>query len=470
MVLLKSIMKIKITLHWRIRIFRITIAVQRDGKWGYQDSNGKEILPCMFNELHINWVDPNRGFTQYQPVFSFSENLVAVATDKGAGYYDIDGNEIIPCGEFEQARPVHDGKAWVKKNGKWGIIHIQYEYTGTKVTYAHASESKMENMTPYKREDSIQTDVVASGTCGDNATWKLDGQGTLTISGKGSIEANDSATYGSIFRTLDVRNVAIEQGITDLGKNAFAYCEDITNITIPNSVISIGDFAFDGCEHLTNIIIPESVTSIGGHAFSRCHSLTSITIPNSVTSIGEFAFCCRNLTSITIPDSVTHIGQGAFSGCSSLTSIIIPNSVTSIGDYMFSGCESLLNVTIPNSITSIGEDAFEGCMSLKDITIPNSVTSIGDYAFRICSSLEHITIPNSVTSIEMDAFEYCSSLKEITIPSSVTYMGPDMFEWCDSLETIYVQGYTSKPDGWDPGWLGTNEFTICNATVVWGER
>ncbi len=129
-------------------------AVKRDGKWGYQDSNGKEILPCMFNELHINWVDPNRGFTQYQPVFSFSENLVAVATDKGAGYYDIDGNEIIPCGEFEQARPVHDGKAWVKKNGKWGIIHIQYEYTGTKVTYAHASESKMENMTPYKRDDS----------------------------------------------------------------------------------------------------------------------------------------------------------------------------------------------------------------------------------------------------------------------------------------------------------------------------
>ena len=63
-------------------------------------------------------------------------------------------------------------------------------------------------------------------------------------------------------------------------------------------------------------IIPNSVTNIGDNAFWFCESLTSINIPNSVTNIGDYAFVgCESLTSINIPNSVTNIGRSAFHDC-----------------------------------------------------------------------------------------------------------------------------------------------------------
>ena len=65
---------------------------------------------------------------------------------------------------------------------------------------------------------------------------------------------------------------------------------EITNLAIPNGVTSIGNDAFWDCSGLTSVTIPNSVTRIGHYAFNRCSGLTSVTIPNSVTSIGDDAF------------------------------------------------------------------------------------------------------------------------------------------------------------------------------------
>ena len=90
---------------------------------------------------------------------------------------------------------------------------------------------------------------------------------------------------------------------------------EITNLAIPNGVTSIGNDAFWDCSGLTSVTIPNSVTRIGHYAFNRCSGLTSVTIPNSVTSIGDYAFnLCSGLTSVTIPNSVTSIGDDAFEG------------------------------------------------------------------------------------------------------------------------------------------------------------
>ncbi|MBQ8897045.1 MAG: leucine-rich repeat domain-containing protein, partial [Clostridia bacterium] len=137
--------------------------------------------------------------------------------------------------------------------------------------------------------------TVASGTFGadgDNLTWVLDNEGTLTISGEG--EMGNTVPWQS--DRNEIKSVVIEDGVTNIGFSAFEVCSSLTSITIP-----------------------DSVTSIGGEAFYDCSSLTSITIPDSVTSIGEGAFVyCSSLTSITIPDSVTSIGNLAFRDCSSL--------------------------------------------------------------------------------------------------------------------------------------------------------
>ena len=294
-----------------------------------------------------------------------------------------------------------------------------------------------------------------------NLTWKLDADGTLTISGTGAMKDYDYSD-SPVYMNSKVKKVVIEDGVTTIGECAFCNCTSLTDITIPDGVTSIGNAAFSGCEGLTSITIPDSVTSIGYAAFRYCSSLTSVTIPDSVTSIGESAFSgCWDLTSITIPDSVTSIGEWAFSGCSSLPSITIPDSVTSIEYGAFHACSSLTSITIPDGVTSIGYGTFHTCSSLTSITIPDSVTSIGNYAFYDCKSLTSITIPDSVTSIEESAFENCSNLTSITIPKSVTSIENGVFHNCNNL-TVYLESGST---------LTSNDLGVDESKIVsyWNE-
>ena len=305
--------------------------------------------------------------------------------------------------------------------------------------------------------------IVASGTCGDNLTWKLDDEGTLTISGKGAMTEwvnSDSAPWKTYSNTIN--KVVIQPGVTSIGGHAFSKCKNLTSITIPEGVTSIGSDAFSGCSSLTSITIPEGVTSIGEYAFYACENLKSITIPKSVTSIGNYAFGgCSSLTSITIPEGVTSIEGGVFYKCSSLTSITIPESVTSIGWYAFQGCSSLTSITIPEGVTSIGWYAFQGCSSLTSITIPEGVTSIGKNEFSGCKNLTSITIPEGVTIIEAEAFRGCSSLTSITIPEGVTNIGENAFRGCSSLTSITIpEGVTSIGAGAFRGCSSLTSITI----------
>ena len=295
-----------------------------------------------------------------------------------------------------------------------------------------------------------------------NLTWKLDADGTLTISGTGAMKNYDYDNPSPVCNNSNVKKVVIEDGVTSIGNWAFESCSSLTSITIPNSVTSIGAYAFSNCYYLTNITIPNSVTSIENYAFRACSSLTSITIPDSVTSIGELAFYdCDSLTSITISNSVTSIGERAFAYCSSLTSITIPDSVTSIGEAAFAGCSSLTSITIPDSVTSIGEYAFQSCSSLTSITIPDSVTSIGWYAFSNCESLTSITIPDSVTSIGSRAFSECYILKTISLSCKSSLKRSDFGDKADlvsyTLHTLKKTAAKAKTCTED----GNKEYWTC---------
>ena len=335
-------------------------------------------------------------------------------------------------------------------------------------------EGETEETQPETVEETagmLAEDVIDSGTCGDDLTWMLTQDGTLTISGSGRMwEYTDFSTAPWYKNREDIVNVVVTSGVTSIGSLAFYSCRGLTSITIPESVTSIGDLAFDSCSSLSSITIPESVTSIGEDAFSHCSSLSSITIPDGVTRIGDWAFQgCRGLTSITIPEGVTSIGFAAFydcsslssitipdgvtsiegatfKGCSSLTSVRIPEGVTSIEGGTFEGCSSLTSITIPEGVTSIEFMTFWGCSSLSSITIPEGVTSIGYSAFSGCSSLISVRIPESVTSIEYRTFYDCSSLTGVTIPVSVTRIDENAFSWCIKLKDVYYGG--AKSD-WD---------------------
>ena len=317
------------------------------------------------------------------------------------------------------------------------------------------------------------------GTCGENLTWVLTDDGTLTISGSGDMANYDSYSPTAPwyeFRT-SVKSVVINEGVTSIGEWTFCGCNNLTSITIPESVTSIGCYAFWGCG-MTGITIPDSVTIIGDYAFIDCSSLSSITIPSGVTSIGYGAFSnCSSLVSIILQEGVATIDNMAFFNCSSLANINIPDSVVDIGENAFSGCSMLEGIwvseanpnyssdaygvlfdkdkttlirfpemkngdyVIPDTVTSIGNCAFEDCSNLTSITIPVGVTSIGDYTFKYCSNLTSITIPAGVTSIGIQVFSNCANLTDIILPEGLTRIGASAFEHCYSLTNMIL------PDG-----------------------
>ncbi len=275
--------------------------------------------------------------------------------------------------------------------------------------------SNVRDSIPDRMNVHFKDNIYDSGSCGENVTWTLTADGTLTISGTGAMTdyTYDSRSPWYSCRAY-IKRVVIQQGVRAIGDYAFYYCENLTSVTIPDSVTSIGDYAFAYCVSLTSATIPEGVTSIGGDAFLGCTGLTSVAIPSSVTSTGFETFSgCTGLTSITIPEGVTSIGNYAFKGCSGLTSVTIPDSVTSIGGSAFSGCSGLTSVTIPSSVTSIGWSAFENCTALTFMTIPESVTYISGEVFSNCIRLAKVTIPKSVTSIGKNAFYYCESIADV---------------------------------------------------------
>ena len=202
-----------------------------------------------------------------------------------------------------------------------------------------------------------------------NLTWRLDDDGTLTISGTGKMSGytNEAPWY---VQRESIKKVIVADGITTIGERAFRECKNLTEIAIPDSVTSIGAFAFWGCEKLKEIKIPDGVVFIGNNAFIAS-GLTKVTIPASVQTIEYFAFgYCYGLESIEILGSLKEIAGGICRSCFSLKNFTVRGTVETIvgGQHgAFQDCRSLTSFTVPPSVNNIDTKIFSGCKNLQTI-------------------------------------------------------------------------------------------------------
>ena len=99
------------------------IAFENDeGKWGSVGSDGKTIIDFKCDGDMSAYCGKVIDDEMAVHPYLFTDDYLPVSIDSSYGYYDIDGNCIVKPGEFDQARPAHNGKAWVMKSGKWGVI------------------------------------------------------------------------------------------------------------------------------------------------------------------------------------------------------------------------------------------------------------------------------------------------------------------------------------------------------------
>ena len=223
----------------------------------------------------------------------------------------------------------------------------------------------VETTTP---ETVVPEEIIASGDCGDNLTWELSSNGTLTVTGSGEMEVFGYGEAPWYEYREQILNVVIGDGVTYIGDYAFIHCENMIQVQLPEGLTEVGNNAFQFCYSLVSLDLPSSLTHFGYEAFSYCTGLTEVEIPEGTTGIGGYTFGnCDSLTSVTLPESLKQITLGAFYECTSLETIVIPEGVYYLGIVLFSGCISLKEITLPSTLEGIDNNAFENCSSLTDV-------------------------------------------------------------------------------------------------------
>jgi BspA type Leucine rich repeat region (6 copies) len=316
-----------------------------------------------------------------------------------------------------------------------------------------------------------------------------------TINGLPVTSIGDDAFEGTA-----LTSVTIPGNVTDIGFDAFFYCNNLTSVTIPNSVTNIGDEAFANCYNLTaitvdtnnpvyssvngvlfdknqttlveypagdpaNYTIPDSVTGIGDEAFDFCFNLANVTIGSSVTNIGDEAFANSGLTTVFFTGNAPSVGQHAFYSFhydgTGVSWFLEPATVYYLSGTMgwsntFGGLPTvMLNAPPQFGTTADGwnyvSDQVKNTLitgyagSNNAVVIPSTinglpVTGIAPYAFKDNPSLVSVTIPNTVTSIGDYAFYYCNNLTSVTMGNSVASIGDEAFFTCFNLNSVYFSG------------------------------
>lgn len=118
----------------------IYVKVNRNGKWGFKDRDGKQVVAPIYDEVFnfkeefccvqkedlfgfINREGEEIIALEYTCASSFSEGLACVYKGDKCGYINT-ANEVIIDFKFDAGTPVVDGECRVKKDGKWGELHI----------------------------------------------------------------------------------------------------------------------------------------------------------------------------------------------------------------------------------------------------------------------------------------------------------------------------------------------------------
>ena len=290
--------------------------------------------------------------------------------------------------------------------------------------------------------------TVDSGQCGNNATWTLDDEGTLTISGTGAMwdyeftGIEGLAPWRSKVYQSMIRKIVVESGITYIGAYAFANASSVLEeLSLPDTVTRLGQGAFYSLGGIRHVTLPPYITEIPAECFWSA-SIETVTIPSGVTSIGRKAFDGTKLTSVQLPDNMTSISSYTFHSCRKLADVTLPKNLRFIGEHAFTDCYSLAEIELPSGLQSIDSYAFYNA-PLTELMIPDSVTEIGTWAFRNCTALTAVYLPQKLTELSMYVFDGCKNLTTLVWHPALKTVKSSAFEGCTSLSTIF---YTGTPE------------------------
>lgn len=99
-------------------------AVCEETLWGYVDSLGNNIIPCLYRSINYydNGVMDDWGeYGSPDEANDFHEGLVLVMRNRMAGFFNKQGKTVIPF-VYKRAKDFSEGFAAVKTTQKWGFV------------------------------------------------------------------------------------------------------------------------------------------------------------------------------------------------------------------------------------------------------------------------------------------------------------------------------------------------------------
>ena len=139
-----------------------------------------------------------------------------------------------------------------------------------------------------------------------------------------SYPGGKGVTFDKFGRTRDSADYTIPEGVETIGTKAFYKCGHVNITAFPSTLKRIEEKAFFKCHYweefskddvvesgLTNFTLPEGVTYIGKDAFAYDELLTEVTLPSTLEEIGDFAFFnCKQMKKLTVLAKEDDIIQG----------------------------------------------------------------------------------------------------------------------------------------------------------------
>ena len=98
--------------------------------------------------------------------------------------------------------------------------------------------------------------------------------------------------------------------------------------------------AFSGCPKLKEVVLNQGLKEIGDEAFYSCNSIQKLLFPGSIERLGDnLCWNCLSLSEVVLEEGVRCIGSDMFRYCKNLKALALPSSIQEIGQ------NSMLSVT-----------------------------------------------------------------------------------------------------------------------------
>jgi len=304
--------------------------------------------------------------------------------------------------------------------------------------------------------------------CGDYAHWSF-ANGTLTISGEGEMwdYGRGSTPWSKV--TDPIYEIVVSEGITSIGRYAFAGLRQLKEVSLPESLREICEGAFENCAPISRIVLPKNLNTIGIGAFWYCNNLAEVFFAGDVpANWGKDAFVSSSNkvdgVVITYVSAALHYVAGAKGwttptwedphgqeyNCTPYNPDAL-NDPTACGDYThWSYADGVLTITGQGSTWNYAERAeqpwIEYRYQIQKIVVAEGVTRLGNYVFSRIGNVIEVVLPDSLRIIGEGAFADCGMMTRVTVPKNVTTLSRGAFRYCGGLMNVYFEG--AVPTDW----------------------